>query len=95
MPLRAEQLLDNLSSGPAGLVHPLTYSHATTARYAAGLFDGPAGSALENDGDGRARIPPYTAGIVAPEGTTSLGQALGLSYHANLSPTTQNDPFLA
>ena len=64
----------------------LAWKLRSDAIFASGLFNGPAGSPLEGDGDKRARIRPYAVdccvptvaaqSTAAPAQLTSLGQAL-------------------
>jgi len=55
--------------------------------FAAGLFNGPAGSPFENDGDGHARIPP----LKYPIRRKHLGQALDIERAVFITRSVLSD----
>eukprot|EP01047_Picozoa_sp_COSAG01_P083987 COSAG01_NODE_17826_length_1121_cov_1.724070_1_plen_315_part_10 len=79
----------------------LAWKLRSDAIFASGLFNGPAGSPLEGDGDKRARIRPYAVdccaptvaaqSTAAPAQLTSLGQALDVRRAAFLAHSVTAD----
>ena len=90
-PQQALSLMPEVSNGHVG------WKLQSNTVYAAGLFNGPAGSPAEGDGDGRARIQPFGVQLdpawSSPklDPVTSLGQALDVRRAVFLARSTTSD----